>query len=378
MQESEARSLGNAVELDAKHLKVLIERHCWQKMNGWCKAASSEVSGMGLAKIVDGSFVVYDVFLPKQYCSSGYTELDDRANARLQQRLYRMGKDLTHYRFWWHTHYNFNVFWSGTDDNNAEELARANGEWELSLVINQKGEWRCRVDFMKQIHPMLNYEAHYLVDQMEVLLIPNSTYRRRKRNFRSDIRRWVRPMEELPESQKPKMSVSTYSPQSFPGFDYSKRDWEGEWDKKWMGGSEDHHGDYENLWSKNEHEVEEKKNKDKLVTFGKYVLHKGKLVTWEKYHKLKNDGKLDEEQPICECENDLCFEYKMCVPCMQCGGRFQAATGHCAGCAKLKEEATVCPDKCKCPHNVKWEDCICPHDCNVCFEREYAEAFPGE
>src|SRR4051812_27249037 len=129
MHENMQRDLSGAVQSTSK-VKCYLEEHVWHKMMGWCKAAKSEVSGMGLCKIVKGSFVVYDVFFPLQYGSSGYTELDDRALAKLQIALYNKKIPANHFRFWWHTHYNFNVFWSGTDDGNATTLAKANGEWE--------------------------------------------------------------------------------------------------------------------------------------------------------------------------------------------------------------------------------------------------------
>lgn len=166
---------------------VKIQAHAWQKMYGWCRAAQSECSGMGLARIEnDGSIVVYEVFFPKQYCSSGWTELDEEHLSALQQKLFLQGRDLAHFRFWWHTHYNFDTFWSGQDEKMAQTLAKTNGEWQLSIVINQKGDYRCRIDFIKPIN--------FVVDDIEVKVIPNDRKRKRKRNYKADVRKWVHPM----------------------------------------------------------------------------------------------------------------------------------------------------------------------------------------
>ena len=179
---------------------VLIERHVWAKMFGWCRAAKSEVSGYGLVREDDGQLRVYDVFFPKQYCSSGYTEIDDKANLMLQKKLFQRGKissTQNDYLFWWHTHYNFGTFWSGTDDFNAKNLVKYSGTWGLSLVINQKGDHLCRLDSMRRFGKTID-----TIDNLDVYLTQNSQFRKRKRNFKSDINRWVHALSELPESQK--------------------------------------------------------------------------------------------------------------------------------------------------------------------------------
>jgi hypothetical protein len=186
MEETRTYVKQDKFEAYSKKPIVKIQSHCWSKMYGWCKAAKSEVSGMGMARIVDGCFEVYDVFFPKQYCSSGWTELDEEALSELQQKLYLKKRDLREFRFWWHTHYNFDTFWSGQDNSMAQKLAETNGEWSLSLVINQKDEYKCRIDFKKPIDVTL--------DDIEVKIIANSVKRKRKRNFKQDILKWVHPM----------------------------------------------------------------------------------------------------------------------------------------------------------------------------------------
>lgn len=175
-------------QVEARHRKpiVRIQQHCWTKMYGWCRAAKSEVSGMGMARIEDGAFVVYDVFFPKQYCSSGWTELDDEHLSILQQKLFQNGRNMNEFRFWWHTHYNFSTFWSGQDESMAQALATCNTEWSLSLVINQMGDYKCRIDLKKPID--------VTIDDIKVHVTLNDRKRKRKRNFKSDIHKWVHPM----------------------------------------------------------------------------------------------------------------------------------------------------------------------------------------
>lgn len=166
---------------------VIVQSHVWKKIHGWCKAAKSEVSGLGLVRLTSKGMEVYDVFLPKQKCSSGYTELDDLATPKLITRLHKTKRRTEDLRFWWHTHYNFGVFWSSTDDNNAREMVETNGDWLLSVVVNQRGEYRCRVDTVKPVRSTIDKITVYIGKD-------DKATDSRKRNFKTDIKKYVRPM----------------------------------------------------------------------------------------------------------------------------------------------------------------------------------------
>ena len=185
MQEDMRRTAGAAVKAYSHGIKVQIEESCWKDMFGWCRAAESEVSGFGIADLVDGVFKVSKVYFPEQMCSSGYTRIGFEAYARLKYAL--MKRKEPHWwnpGFWWHTHYNFGTFWSGTDDDQAQQNAAASGEHGLSLVINQAGNWLARADFIKPVPVML--------DELKVELI-NDSHKHPKRNYRRDIKKWVSP-----------------------------------------------------------------------------------------------------------------------------------------------------------------------------------------
>ena len=189
-------SFNKKVDAEDGGIKIVFEQHAWTKIMGWCRAAKSEVSGVGMVenRIVDGKGVlfVYDTFLPKQSCNSSYTELDDDAVAKLNYKQYKKGRDTSHMRLWWHTHYNFNVFWSGTDVDTAMEMVNGNGDWLLSVVINQKGEYRARYD---QVKPVPVY-----LDNLDLSIARNEHRFKRKRNFKTDIKKWVRPfVPEIPK-----------------------------------------------------------------------------------------------------------------------------------------------------------------------------------
>ena len=93
-------------EVELKGLKVRVCSHAWEKISGWCKAADSEVSGMGMVKRVGSVFTVYDAHLLEQECTGAYTELKPDALANYIQWLAKRRKRLADCRLWWHTHCN--------------------------------------------------------------------------------------------------------------------------------------------------------------------------------------------------------------------------------------------------------------------------------
>lgn len=132
-------------------LSVVFSQHVWEKIYGWCRAADTEISGMGLVKKEGGVFKVYDIFLPEQECTGSSTEMNQDALAALITKLHKTKIPADHFRCWMHTHYNFNVFWSGTDVDTIEQLIGSSGDWMLSIVVNQAGDYKCRLDFTKPI-----------------------------------------------------------------------------------------------------------------------------------------------------------------------------------------------------------------------------------
>jgi hypothetical protein len=127
-------------------IEVQMAPRVWQKLNYWTKAATGEVSGLGIvsARVEGGSSVVTvdDVFLLKQKCTAANTELDNEDVARLMAELQGRGQ-LGKLRFWWHSHAHMGVFWSNTDEETRQGFS---SEWIVSLVLNKKGEHRLAVD----------------------------------------------------------------------------------------------------------------------------------------------------------------------------------------------------------------------------------------
>ncbi len=367
------------------NIQVVFEKHAWNKIHGWCKAAKSEVSGWGLVKPdpeVKGKYIVYDTFLPRQQCSSGYTDIDDDAASKLRFKKFKKGIPLDHWRLWWHTHYNFGTFWSGTDDNTAERLMKGNGDWLISVVINQAGNWLCRYDTM--------YPTHMTVDDLQIYLAKDSKKQKRKRNFKSDIKKWVRPLgqdakakeEAMPESQSEYPMQRVTDDSGYFRYDHTSKlgyreqlDLWYEKNRKPSQGSENDSAPFDAApgmkWIKEGHiwrqvpltsdEIKKPDVPEGAVIFGTsgWVIHRasGKIMKLETFKKLSE----------CKCGDSTC---KTCLDNIELDK--EERMKDIAAKEEEKKQAGQ-PNLCnECNHALTntWETCTCNFNCeNHCFDR---------
>ena len=120
--------------------KIVIGREAYDKIMYYVNKAKFEISGFGNVQIIDGIPTVTDIILLKQENSSVETEMDGDAIAKAVYDHHVSGME-GELKFWWHSHVNMNVFWSGTDMKTINSLTE-NG-WFIHGVFNKKYEYRC-------------------------------------------------------------------------------------------------------------------------------------------------------------------------------------------------------------------------------------------
>lgn len=123
---------------------IYIPRHIYTKIMYWVNKSNLEVSGFG--KVVfskeDNFFYVKDVYLLDQLVGSAHTDIDPTALGKLMYESREVEGDLN---FWWHSHVNMDVFWSGTDKETIEEIGKQG--YCLATVFNKKYEMRSALCF---------------------------------------------------------------------------------------------------------------------------------------------------------------------------------------------------------------------------------------
>jgi hypothetical protein len=125
---------------------VHIDGLAYRKIIHWMKKAGSyEISGLGNV-VYDHEkhmFRVTDVYLLEQENTGASTDINEKAVGKLMYQhhlLQKSGEVEGELRFWWHSHVDMGVFWSGTDRETIEQLGQ--GGWFLSTVFNKKEEMK--------------------------------------------------------------------------------------------------------------------------------------------------------------------------------------------------------------------------------------------
>lgn len=112
------------------------------KIWNWVDLCPQEISGLGTVIVKAGEIYVDKVFLLDQEVSATETELDPQSVVQLMNTLSR--EDADRLKFWWHSHVNMGVFWSGTDERCISNLLGTT--MVTSVVYNKKRQLLGRLD----------------------------------------------------------------------------------------------------------------------------------------------------------------------------------------------------------------------------------------
>jgi hypothetical protein len=122
-------------------MKVLLTKNVYQEIMFYVDKSHVEISGVGRVKrTADGDMLVTKVYLLNQINSSAATDIDQEALAKLMFESREDQEKFGDLNFWWHSHVNMGVFWSGTDMSTIKQFGK-NG-YLLSTVFNKKAEMR--------------------------------------------------------------------------------------------------------------------------------------------------------------------------------------------------------------------------------------------
>lgn len=126
------------------NLEVVIDPVVLAKVSTWVDECDVEVSGLGKVQVEHGpkglvTLKITEAYIVEQDCDSYSTTMREEALARLQYEVKDVPGELL---WWWHSHVNMGVFWSGTDLQMFEGYTGPKGSWLCGTVFNKKGERR--------------------------------------------------------------------------------------------------------------------------------------------------------------------------------------------------------------------------------------------
>lgn len=141
------------MKVQVEDLIVYLTAAVKEKIELWTTMARGEVSGLGIVEEMnEGSYRGYkvtDLYLAEQSCNGSGTVITPESAAKLMIELETRGIDTGKLKFWWHSHGDIGVMWSGTDEENIQGFKPK--DYFISLVTNKKGKSLCRVDVFKPI-----------------------------------------------------------------------------------------------------------------------------------------------------------------------------------------------------------------------------------
>ena len=117
--------------------KILIAKEVYDKVLYWVNKSPVEISGLGKCVFKDGNYIVTSAHLLEQENGPASTDIDAEAASKLQ---YETREEEGHLNWWWHSHVNMNVFWSGTDTATIKEFG-GNG-MVVATVFNKRDQSR--------------------------------------------------------------------------------------------------------------------------------------------------------------------------------------------------------------------------------------------
>jgi proteasome lid subunit RPN8/RPN11 len=131
--------------------KVYIRAKALQVVKYLIAKATKEISFLGTVEETDWGPVITEVFLPKQKNTGVHTDMDDAAVMNLMIELAQEGKGREGMlRAWIHSHVDMPCNWSDMDTDTMRKLK--NPKYSVSIVMNKKGEYRCRIDIYEPYH----------------------------------------------------------------------------------------------------------------------------------------------------------------------------------------------------------------------------------
>jgi proteasome lid subunit RPN8/RPN11 len=112
------------------------------------------------------AFLIEDIHLLKQTCSSVNTALDEQSVGQFLTEMVMKNQDTSKIKAWIHSHASMKCFWSNIDEDCISNLA--NSSYVISIVTNKDSDILARIDIFKPFHVTVNetmVDIYYPADE---------------------------------------------------------------------------------------------------------------------------------------------------------------------------------------------------------------------
>lgn len=140
-------------------VKLILPYQSYRKVMEYAVASPGEITGFAEVEFDKENYIfrMGEVYLLKQECTSADVEMDDDALDAFNDQLIEQGVTQLP-RLWWHSHNDFNVFFSGTDENTITYLAHES--YVVALVVNKKRQMYAKA--------RINGEVPFVIEPLKV------------------------------------------------------------------------------------------------------------------------------------------------------------------------------------------------------------------
>jgi len=156
------------MELKKMEVEIILTKKANQKLSYYIDECPVEISGFGkVRELPEGEgakkFEVYDVEILPQTATGGDVKVTEEELAAFLTAKMRKRESVVDYKCWWHSHADFGVFFSGTDEETIE--GSTDFPYLVSIVGNKRGEFLGRLDMYQPLR--MTFDAIVLVKQDE-------------------------------------------------------------------------------------------------------------------------------------------------------------------------------------------------------------------
>lgn len=141
--------------------RVIIPLSVWQQMMAFVVSCPIEVNGFGVAEKIGNNIVIREAFILDQTATEVSTVIEPTAIAMRMHQMMEEGKSAESLKLQWHSHVNMSAYFSPTDTAYIDSWQ---GDWLVSLVLNTRGEYECRLDMFSPFRVAFNVAPDLVLD----------------------------------------------------------------------------------------------------------------------------------------------------------------------------------------------------------------------